>query len=86
MERELFSVYCFAFWFIIRTVCFFSKLMRPLVKLLRAKGLKAVMYLYAYAVKGRVEAERASAYMGEGYLGCAGLVVNRLTPEIFLFS
>ena len=37
----------------------FSKLMRPLVKLRRSKGLKAVMYLDngICAVKGKIEAQ-----------------------------
>ena len=38
----------------------FSKLMRPLVKVWRSKGLKAVMYLDngICAVKGKIEAKR----------------------------
>ena len=61
----------------------FSKLMRPLVKLWRSKGLKVVTYMYMYlvngicAVKGKihVEAKKASAWARDA-LECAGLVVH----------
>ena len=55
----------------------FSKLMRPLVKLWRSKGLKAVMYLDngICAVKGKIEAKKASAWVRDA-LECAGLVVH----------
>ena len=57
----------------------FSKLMRPLVKLWRSKGLKAVMYLgngiHVCAVKGKIEAKKASAWVRDA-LECAGLVVH----------
>ena len=74
MERELFSVYYVAFG-LSSALYVFSKLMRPLVKLWRAKGLKAVMYLDdgICMVKGRVEAE---AWVRDT-LECAGLVVNK---------
>ena len=55
----------------------FSKFMRPLVKLWRSKGLKAVMYLDngICAVKGKIEAKKASAWVRDA-LECAGLVVH----------
>ena len=55
----------------------FSKMMRPLVKLWRSKGLKAVMYLDngICAVKGKIEAKKASAWVRDA-LECAGLVVH----------
>ena len=54
----------------------FFKLMPPLVKLWRSKGLKAVMYLDngICAVKGKIEAKMASAWVRDA-LECAGLVV-----------
>ena len=57
----------------------FSKLMPPLVKLWRSKGLKAVMYLdngiHVCAVKSNIEAKKASAWVRDA-LECAGLVVH----------
>ena len=55
----------------------FSKLMRVLVRRWRSKGLKAIMYLDdgICAVKGKAEAERASAWVRDT-LDCAGLVVH----------
>ena len=57
----------------------FSKLMRPVVKLWRSKGLKVVMYMYLdngiCAVKGKIEAKKASAWVRDA-LECAGLVVH----------
>ena len=52
----------------------FSKLMRPLVKLWRSKGLKAVMYPDngICAVKGKIEAKK----WVRNALECAGLVVH----------
>ena len=51
----------------------FFKFMQPLVKLWRSKGLKAVMYLYngTCAVKGKIEAKKASAWVRDA-LECAG--------------
>ena len=55
----------------------FSKLMRVLVRRWRSKGLKAIMYLDdgICAVKGKAEAERASAWVRDT-LDCVGLVVH----------
>ena len=56
---------------------FYSKPKRPLVKLWRSKGLKAVMYLDngICAVKGKIEAKKASAWVRDT-LECVGLVVH----------
>ena len=58
----------------------FSILLRPLVKLWRSKGLKAVMYLDngICAVKGKIEAKKASAWVRDA-LECAGLVVHEVS-------
>ena len=55
----------------------FTKLLRPLVRLWRSKGLKAVMYLDdgIVAVQGEKEAEKASGWV-RNTLHKSGLVVN----------
>jgi len=55
----------------------FTKLLRPLIRLWRGRGLKAIVYLddSAVAVKGKDKAAHESAIVRED-LECAGFVVN----------
>ena len=60
------------------TACYiFTKLMRPLVRLWRGRGLKAIVYLDdgIIAVEGKSQALRESAQV-QYELRCAGFVVN----------
>ena len=57
----------------------FTKLLRPLVRLWQASGLKAIMYMYLddgiVSVQGEVEAKRASRWVRDTWQK-SGFVVN----------
>ena len=64
------------FW--LSTACYiFTKLMRPLVRYWRGRGLKAIVYLDdgIIAVKGELEALKESSQV-QNDLQCAGFVIN----------